>query len=536
MLSLLLSLALADVIEVTSPPSEVTVYADRARVTRTGVSQLPRGTHEVTFVGLPATTDPESLTADVSGSAELLDIQVRMVSAVEAADERVAGLLTHIQDLLDTRQDLLDDQQAASAKLSSIGAARGASATQLSAQLLVGTNGPSRADALQRELSREDTEARSAVRQATLAIRDLDVEIAAARREQASLGSNATDTLTAVVRVDVSSGGRIGVDLTYMVGGAYWQPRYDLRSDGGSDSVSLSLSAIVTQRTGEDWSNVDLSVSSARPGRGTDVPRLDPFWLMAYRPRPTSRSTRGGGAPMAAMAESMDASVGAAAPAPPPPMEVAQAVVETQLAATTFSVENPESMPSDGTARKVLLTTVELESELRHVSVPRIDPTAFLIGEVTNTASFPLLPGPAGVFVAGAYVGDITLNTVPTGETFDVSFGPDDRVVVTRTRLATNTGGDGPVGRRRNAEWEWGIDIRSTHQSPVNVEIREQVPTSRTEDVVVTYKVESGSPEVSEEDGGILAFTVDVPARRSAGFEWTYTVTYPGDRTLGWME
>ncbi len=536
MLSLLLALATADVVEVAAAPSEVTVYADRARVTRTGVSQLARGIHEVTFVGLPATTDSESLTADVSGSVELLDIQVRMVSAVEAADERVAGLLTQIQTLLDARQDLLDDQQAASAKLASIGVARSASASQLSAQLLVGTNGPSRADALQRQLSREDAEARAALRQATLAIRGVDGEISAARREQASLGSSATDTLTAVVRVDVSAGGRIGVDLTYTVGGAYWQPRYDLRSDGGSDSVSLSLSAIVTQRTGEDWSNVDLSVSSARPGRGTDVPRLDPFWLMAYRPRPMSRSSRGGGnAPMAAMAE-MDSSVSMGSVAPAPPMEVAQAVVETQLAATTFGVENPESMPSDGTARKVLLTTVDLESELRHVSVPRIDPTAFLIGEVTNTASFPLLPGPAGVFIGGAYVGDIMLNTVPTGETFDVSFGPDDRVIVTRTRLGTNIDGDGPVGRRRNAEWNWGLQVRSTHRSPVNVEIREQVPVSRSEDVSVAYEVDSGAPEVTEEGRGILAFAVDIPAGRTAGFEWTYTVTYPGDRTLGWME
>ena len=87
MLSLLLALAMADVVEVTAAPSEVTVYADRARVTRSGLSQLARGIHEVTFVGLPATTDAASLTADVSGSVELLDIQVRMVSAVEAADE-----------------------------------------------------------------------------------------------------------------------------------------------------------------------------------------------------------------------------------------------------------------------------------------------------------------------------------------------------------------------------------------------------------------------------------------------------------------
>lgn len=238
---------------------------------------------------------------------------------------------------------------------------------------------------------------------------------------------------------------------------------------------------------------------------------------------------------MAAMAESRSMDAAASAPSAPP-MEIAQAGVQTQLAATTFVVESPETMPSDGTARKVLLTTADLESELRHVSVPRIDPTAFLIGEVTNTASFPLLPGPAGVFVAGAYVGDIHLDSVPTDETFDVSFGPDDRVIVTRTRLGTNIDGDGPVGRRRNAEWKWGLDVRSTHQQPVSVEVREQVPMTRFEDVDVAYEVDSGSPEVDEESGGILTFTVDIPGNRSSEFEWSYTVTYPGDRPMGWME
>ena len=228
----------------------------------------------------------------------------------------------------------------------------------------------------------------------------------------------------------------------------------------------------------------------------------------------------------------------AAAPAPPPPapMEQAQAVVQTQLAATTFSVDAAETLPSDGSARKVLLTTVDLDSDLRHVSVPRIDPTAYLIGEVTNTAEFPLLPGPAGVFVDGAYVGDIRLDTVPTGETFDVSFGPDDAVTVKRTRGETTTGASGPVGRRQSAEWQWALEVRSQHARPITVELREQVPVSPREDVEVEWEVEQGEPSVDVEDGGVLAMTVQVPARGREQIVWEYTVTYPGDLTLGWME
>lgn len=533
MLSLLLSMALADVAELDVPPAAVTVYSDRARVTRSGVAQLGRGVHELVFVGLPATADSSSLTADLTGSAELLGIDVRRVSASESADVRVAELDDRLQDLRDTRQDRGDDLAAAQARLEATSRARTAAASQLSLQLLVGEDGPAQLDALRRRLAAEDTAARTAMRTATLAMRELDEQIGALERERASLGSSATDTLQATVRVDVLRGGAVEVDLTYNVGGARWRPRYDLRGDAATGEVELALSAMVSQTSGEDWSDVTLSVSSAQPGRGTDVPQLDPFWLAVYRPQVRSRS--GSARPMAAMAEmSMDA---AAAPAPPPPpMEVVEAQVETQLAATTFRVRQPEDLASDGTERKVLLTTEELESTLRHVVVPRLDPTAYLVGEVTNTADFPLLPGEAGVFVGDTYVGDIVLDSVPVGERFGLSFGPDERVQVRRTREATTEDGSGPIGRRRTAEWEWSLAVRSSHPRPVQVRVMEQVPLSPREDVQVAYELERGPASVSEKDGGLLHFDLPVAARGSADFTWSYSVTYPGDLSFGWME
>lgn len=532
MIALLVSLVLADTIDLDAVPTEATVYADRARVTRSGRVQLNRGTHEVVFRGLPLGADATSLTADVTGSAELLDIQVRTVSAVEAADERVAALADILQSLRDQQQDLQDDKASAEARLAAVAVARTQSAAQLSAQLLVANSGPSKADALQSELSDEDAAARAAIRVADRALRRVGDELAAREREMSDLGSNTADTLTVTVRVDVRSGGAVGVDLAYTVPGARWAPRYDLRGDASTGAVTLALSAVVTQRTGEDWRDVSLSVSSARPGRGTDVPELDPFWLNLPRPAPVSRSAeRGRSNAMDSAAPMMEMQT-----APPPPMERIEAVVDTQLAATTFRVDGTEDLASDGSSRKVLLTTVELDGALRHVSVPRIDPTAYLVGEVTNTATFPLLPGPAGVFVDGDYVGEIRLETVPSGETFDVSFGPDDRVSVTRTRVQTSTGNSGPVGRRQSAEWAWQLAVRSSHPRPVTVDLMEQVPVSARDDVSVSWQVTAGDPAVREDDGGVLVFTLPVPATGQTSMAWGYTITYPGDLTLGWME
>jgi len=239
--------------------------------------------------------------------------------------------------------------------------------------------------------------------------------------------------------------------------------------------------------------------------------------------------------PMAAAPMMADAEVSTGSAPPPPPMDVAQADVVMELAATTFSVTTAEDIPSDGTERKVVLTTQALSSELRYVVAPRLDLAAYLVGEVTNTADFALLPGEAGVFLDGDYVGKTWLEAVPTGEDFDLSFGPDDAVTVARSRGETSTGDGGPAGRRQRAQWSWTVDVASSRPTPIAVEVREQVPLSSRDDVTVDWSVDDGA-QPEEEDGGVLSFSLSVPARGRAGMTWGYVVTYPGDTTMGWME
>jgi uncharacterized protein (TIGR02231 family) len=516
-------------------PSAVTVYAQRARVTRSATVELPAGRHDVRFTGLPNTLDPASFTADATGGAELTGIDSKRITARDVADVRVKEIEAKLLSLRDQRQVHADDLASRDAELAAIAHARTEAGKALSAQLLVGDKAPERARALRVSLATEETKTREARRAAAAKVRELDLEIAALDRERQGLGSGTPDTYDAVVHLELSRPARLTVSLSYLVGGAGWTPQYDLRGDG-SGKVAMSLSALVTQSTGEDWSQVRLAVSSARPDRGTTVPVLDPFWLQAWRPPPRPASAPPSAGPSRKSAEMAVMEDAAPAPPPPAPMEVAKAQVEVGLSATTFEVKRPEDIPADGSRRKVLLTTEALDAELRHVVLPRVDTRAWLVGEVTNSAPFPLLAGEAGVFLDGAYIGDTFLDTVAPGATFDLAFGSDDRVAVKRRPAQIELGASAGA-KREKSRWEWEVVVRNGRKTPIRVELKEQIPVSNRAEISVALNPPAkGAPAPKEEPGGMLSWRYEVPAGAEHKLAWGYAVEYPAGLGLGWME
>lgn len=63
-------------------------------------------------------------------------------------------------------------------------------------------------------------------------------------------------------------------ELEYLVPGARWVPNYALRLEKGMTGGTLQLRASVAQATGEDWTGVALSLSTASLSRRADLPEL----------------------------------------------------------------------------------------------------------------------------------------------------------------------------------------------------------------------------------------------------------------------
>ena len=114
LLCLFLATALAALAaNVDSTITAVTVYTDRAVITRTAAADLPAGITELVFSRLPQTLDERSLQVSGQGSAPvtILDVSTRPTHVDFAANPRVQELEEQLQRL---QRELrgLDDEGA----------------------------------------------------------------------------------------------------------------------------------------------------------------------------------------------------------------------------------------------------------------------------------------------------------------------------------------------------------------------------------------------------------------------------------------
>ncbi|HLQ76727.1 MAG TPA: DUF4140 domain-containing protein, partial [Terriglobia bacterium] len=100
--------------------SAVTVYADRAIVTRTSSSELTAGEHVLAFENLPTALADQSLQASGFGvpGATILDVTAQNIFVETTANERVKALEDQIKSLqkqrrvLDDRSKILEEQHS----------------------------------------------------------------------------------------------------------------------------------------------------------------------------------------------------------------------------------------------------------------------------------------------------------------------------------------------------------------------------------------------------------------------------------------
>jgi uncharacterized protein (TIGR02231 family) len=110
----------------------------------------------------------------------------------------------------------------------------------------------------------------------------------------------------AVIAIDKNNAAPGKVRLNYLVSSASWQPQYKLRAGKDKDDVLVEYLAAVCQQTGEEWSHVDLTLSTAQPMLNAAPPELKTLEIRAV-----ARSTmppngmpagKGGAGPFASQA------------------------------------------------------------------------------------------------------------------------------------------------------------------------------------------------------------------------------------------
>jgi uncharacterized protein (TIGR02231 family) len=541
------AVALAAPLPAQSAITAVTVYTDRAIVTRAAALDLAAtGTVEVTFENLPATLLDQSLHVSGRGAAQvtILDVTARAAYVDFTPNERVKAIedalraLAKQRRVLDDRGAVLKSQDGSLGKLetAATSAPHKDTAPRLtieeSAKLLI--------------FLEEQRGKLTAERQALdTQLEDLAAKVDAAQRtlnELRGAGGRATKTVT--VRLDATTVGTLNLALSYTVPGASWTPSYDARVNSNEKTIALAYFGLVRQNTGEDWKNVALTLSTARPSLGGAAPEVRPWVLDVFVPRPepmpiafgtNAREMRMKTA--AAPASFGAVTLGAVADSPPPPKEAsfAQATIDQAATSASFKISAPASVPSDNSAQKIPVTTTALAANPDYLTTPKLLPAAFLTAKVVNTSEFPLLAGALNAFLDGTFVATSALRTVMPDETFDLALGADEGISVKHKRVKRFAEDTGLTKSGKRVTYEYLLLIQNNKQIAARVIVADHLPVSRHEKIVVK-QLSPDAKEMKPTAEGALKWTLDLQPAEQRELTVKFSIDYPNDVQVTGLE
>jgi uncharacterized protein (TIGR02231 family) len=509
--------------------TEVTVYSRQARVTAEGHATLPAGAHRLVIGDLPLTMDTNSLRAGGSGAARvrLLGVDVKRQHFAETPAEKVRQLEESIEQLEDELQAVSDEQAILDAQGRYLEGLRGAS-EQYARGLALGRTTVEEQEQLGRFFREQDQELRVSRRDLDRQRRALNRDLDKARRELEQLKSaRPPERYQATVELEVHSEGEFDAEITYNVRQAAWTPLYDVRLVETESGYDLEIEGIaqITQSTGQDWRDVDLKVSTAQAELSQRVPELKPWFIDVFRePTPrvaAARRQKSGPAPQAML---MDAGIEADEPVE---AQVATAAVlsEEGGAVITYSVAGQGNVPSDGSPHKTSLFLSRLPARVDYISVPKHTSAVFRRAKGHNEGPAPLLAGPVHLFVGQRFIGASRLEYVPIGDEIEQLLGVEERVTIER-KLARREVDKTRLRDKRQIQYGYEIEIKNRLPRSIDIEVHDQVPVARHEEISV--KLLNSSPEPSERSElNLMEWRLNLAAGATEKLRYEYQVEHP---------
>lgn len=337
------------------------------------------------------------------------------------------------------------------------------------------------------------------------------------------------NTSELVVSVSAEAATNVELQVRYVVANAGWSPVYDLRAVDTKNPVQLSYKANVFQSTGEEWSNVKLKLSTANPNLSGQKPELynwylDFYYPIAYDKAKKYRAMAGAPAMIRAEMKMNDEEITAEA------TTVADFVTTIQTSLNTeFDIALPYTITSSAKPVVVDIRNYDMKADYIYSVAPKLDADAFLMARATGWEEFNLLPGEANIFFEGTFVGKSFIDPNNIKDTLAVSLGRDKRIVVKREKLKDLTS-KSFIGSSRKESYTWEISMRNTKTDAVKIIVEDQVPVSQNTQIEVTT-VDLGGAKYNN-DTGKLTWELELKPNETRKLVYKFDVKYPKDKQI----
>ena len=257
---------------VRSQIEKVTVFTQGAEVSRTGNVSLQSGDNLLVFERLSPYLDENSLQFSGKGDYSILSLNFEIRYDESQQKEKIAGLNEQLDQLstqVKEKKDLLAvsvSEENVLVSNTDFDSWQGMSVEQLEQGVNFVRKRLSEIKR-QKQALRRDIEELNEQRQKLI------------NELQSTRIAEARPNALVVVKIRSEKAQNLTATLSYVVADAGWEAYYDLRVDDISKPLQIDYKANVTQNTGEDWSDVKLTLSTGNPYDDERLPVLRPWYL-----------------------------------------------------------------------------------------------------------------------------------------------------------------------------------------------------------------------------------------------------------------
>ncbi|MDN3581332.1 DUF4139 domain-containing protein [Mucilaginibacter flavus] len=505
--------------KVASKVQKVTVFLRGAQVSRTAQVSINAGTSDLVFDGISPGIDVNSIQVHANGEFTVLSVksEINYSEALKSAKakqiEDLRALQKGIRDKTDMLSNMISIYQTEEAVLAKNQFVRPENQNLDVAKLKLALD--------------FQTERLTSLRQKERLINN---QVTALNDEfqkyedQINIINQQEDVSSANIIVTVAS--KIALQsaftLSYVVGNASWYPSYDIRAKNVNSPVTIVYKANISQKSGEDWRNVKLSLSTGNPSVNNVKQELNPYFVN-FTPKYEKNYSQSTGS-VSSLSEV--AVVGYSSRNKEYTFPVQVNMVENQTN-VEFNIDNPYSIKDDGKVCQVEINQVATNASYQYFVVPKLSTDVFLTARITDWNKFNFLSGEANLYYEGTYVGKSKIDTRGTNDTLSLPLGVDKNILVKRT---LEKGFVDRSGSNAKETRNWLIEVKNRKNQKVNLLVEDQVPVSQNALVIVDVQNTSGAKP--DDATGKLSWNFLLNSQDDKKVQLKYLVKYPKDQSV----
>ncbi len=536
---------------------DVILYRNQALITRVIETDLKEGSHELIITKLPVEVIQNSLYAEAVGAdvraakLKVTELKFEIDPKLSALDDKIEKTnieMLRINKLIEVNKlklSFLTKQEDFIAATEKVELSKGILNADTMKQLTLFNFDQ------KRDLALEELKLNEEIR---ILQKDKDL----LNRERKQLAKTSLKSMEASIFLDKIGNGKTEIKLYYLVNNAGWTPNYNFYSKLGSKTVRVEFNARIQQVTGENWDNVNLTLSNATPALSALAPGLSPFRISLSNlgntlgPEDLKSASQGVSKKMSAAYnkqigaqswnETQEGSwaMNSAANeyqnlellAKDEDLNILKKDSKQNSSApsVSFSLKSKASFQSKTDQQLVKVDKSELPAKFYNVAIPLLTSYAFREAEIENEGFENLLEGPVSVYLDEKFVGHGEISNVAKGQSFVMGFGVDTQI---RARRELYEKKEKILGGNKELSFKVRVILENFSKKNTDLRVLDRIPAEdEKENVRITLDLKNNTLSTDElyqqyeRTKGILRWDLGLQPESSAAKAKTFDYMY----------